>query len=76
MSGSAIAAVTDYTITYPTAGATEFVITDNGKSITVTYSENGKTANLVRSRVSRARTRYAVISVARYSYAVGQSSLR
>ncbi len=42
--GKSETAVTDYTITYPTAGATEFVITDNGKSITVTYSENGKTA--------------------------------
>ena len=42
--GKSETAVTGYTITYPTAGATEFVITDNGKSITVTYSENGKTA--------------------------------
>ena len=44
-----------------------FVIVGVGNS----YYRN----NLVRSRVSRARTRYAVISVARYSYAVGQSSL-
>ncbi|MDE7083183.1 MAG: MBG domain-containing protein, partial [Clostridia bacterium] len=42
--GQGATAVTGYTVSYPTAGATEFVISDDGKSMTVTYTENGKTA--------------------------------
>ena len=44
LAGKADTAVEDYFITYPTAGATYFVITDDGKELTVTYMENGITA--------------------------------
>ncbi|MDE6667869.1 MAG: MBG domain-containing protein [Clostridia bacterium] len=41
--GKADTDVADYTISYPTAGATEFVISDDGKNMTVSYTENGIT---------------------------------
>ena len=42
--GKADTVVTGYTVTYPTEGATHFIISDDGKSVTITYTENGKTA--------------------------------
>ncbi|MDE6667870.1 MAG: MBG domain-containing protein [Clostridia bacterium] len=41
--GKSETTVTGYTVSYPTNGANEFFITDNGGSVTITYEENGIT---------------------------------